>query len=173
MKKLKCIIDERGYALIEVVFLMAVIAILSATVIPKIGEGMKTAQADYLMKSLYSELRFMQTAKRITPDNKENVLGVYKQTTSFVVISSNENKQYRIRFSNNEEFRKYKLPPNLSFKEDFSIKIIDEGLVSNSKSNNKYSGSIVLIDNFNKQYKPFIVFDSVGRIRFADSNNNT
>lgn len=162
------IMNERGYALIEVVFLIAVIAVLSAVAIPKMSNGLQIAQADYLMKSLYSELRFMQAAKRISSYQEEDVLSVSKPTRSFIVISSNDNKQYRIRLDDDDEVRKYKLPSNLSFKNDFSIRMTYEGVVSNARSSNKNSGNIVLIDNLNKQYKPFIVFDSVGRIRFSN-----
>ena len=173
MKHSKWNINERGYALIEVVFLIAVVAILSASVIPKIGNGMQIAQADYLMKSLYGELRFMQTAKRITSYKKDDVLYVNKSTSSLIAISSNEKKQYRIRFGNDEELRKYKLPVNLSFKKSFSIQMSIEGILTNGNSNSEHSGSIILTDNLNKQYKPFIVFDSVGRIRFSNGDSNS
>ena len=172
MRYFNLYINERGYAFIEVVLLIAVIAILSAAVIPKIGNGMKIAQADYLMKSLYGDLRFMQTAKRITSYKKEEIMVVNKSTSSLVAISSNEKKQYRIRFGDTEELRKYKLPANLSFKKNFSIQMSIEGILSNANSNNEHSGSIILTDNLNKQYKPFIVFDSVGRIRFSNSSSD-
>ena len=160
---------ERGYALIEIVFLVAIIAILSSVIIPKISNELQIAQADYLMKSLYSELRFMQAAQRINVYKKEDILPVNKKMKFFILISDNDNKRYRIRFDNSEELRKYKLPSNFSFEDDFYLVITEGGTVSNNFTS-KNSDTIRLKDNKGKFYKPFIVFDSVGRIRFSNSD---
>ena len=166
-------INERGYALIEVVFLIAVIAILSATVIPKIGNELQVAQADYLMKSLYVELRFMQVSIKTSTYKKEDVLPTAgKKISSFVVVGNNTKKQYRIRLNDDEELRKYKLPYNFSFANNFFLGTTYNGTLSDSL-NNKNSDTIKLIDNKGKSYKPFIVFDSVGRIRFSNGNDNS
>ena len=160
---------ERGYALIEIVFLVAIIAILSSVIIPKISNELQIAQADYLMKSLYSELRFMQAAQRINVYKKEDILPVNKKMKFFILVSNNDNKRYRIRFDNSEELRKYKLPSNFSFEDDFYLVITEGGTVSNNFTS-KNSDTIRLKDNIGKFYKPFIVFDSVGRIRFSNSD---
>ena len=159
---------EKGYAFIEVVFLSAVIAILSAVAIPKISNELQVARADYLMKSLYSELRFMQAAKRITSFKEENILKVNKKTQSLVIISSNVDERYRIRFKDDEELRRYNLPSRLYFKENFSITMTNDGILSNARSTNRTAGSIILTDDSKKTYKPFIVYNSVGRIRFSN-----
>ena len=160
---------ESGYALIEIVFLVAIIAILSSIIIPKISNELQIAQADYLMKSLYSELRFMQAAQRINVYKKEDILPVNKKMKFFILVSNNDNKRYRIRFDNSEELRKYKLPSNFSFEDDFYLVITEGGTVSNNFTSTN-SDTIRLKDNKGKFYKPFIVFDSVGRIRFSNSD---
>lgn len=160
---------ESGYALIEIVFLVAIIAILSSIIIPKISNELQIAQADYLMKSLYSELRFMQAAQRINVYKKEDILPVNKKMKFFILVGNNDNKRYRIRFDNSEELRKYKLPSNFSFEDDFYLVITEGGTVSNNFTSTN-SDTIRLKDNKGKFYKPFIVFDSVGRIRFSNSD---
>lgn len=162
--------DEKGYALIEIVFLVAIIAILSSIIVPKIGNELQIAQADYLMKSLYSEIRFMQAARR-TSAYKDELILPNKKMKSLSLISSNTNKRYRIRFDDSEELRRYNLPSSFSFENNFFIAVMDGGILSNSVLNGGYSGNIKLINNkTHKVYKPFIVFDSVGRVRFSNGD---
>ena len=166
--------NEKGYALIEILFLVAIIAILSSIVVPKIGNELQVAQADYLMKSLYSEIRLMQAARRTSAYKEEDLLPVYKKTKSLNLVSSNTNKRYRIRFDSSEEIRRYNLPSSFSFENDFFITVMDGGILSNAFLNSGYSGNIKLINNrTHKLYKPFIVFDSVGRIRFSNEGNGS
>lgn len=166
--------NEKGYALIEVVFLVAIVAILSSIAVPKISNELQIAQADYLMKSLYSELRFMQAARRTSAYKEESLLPAYKNMNSLNLVSSNINKRYRIRFGDNEELRRYNLPSAFSFEKDFFITVMDSGTLSNDFLDDGYSGNIKLINNrTHKLYKPFIVFDSVGRIRFSNDSNGS
>ena len=161
--------NERGYAVIEVLFLATVIAILSSIVMPKVINQFQIVYADYLMKSLYSEL--MQSARRITAYKVEDALYVNKPTKSFLTIGNNSNKLYGIRMGNDTSFRKYKLPSNFSFKENFFMVLSAEGILTNAFTR-KSSGSIKLINDNGKVYKPFIVFDSVGRIRFSNDTDD-
>ena len=164
-------LNESGYALIEVVFLVAVVAILSSIVVPKIGNELQVAQADYLMKSLYSELRFMQAARRTSAYEDKSFFPTSKKMKSLSLISGNTNKRYSVRFNNDEEIRRYNLPPNFSFENNFLITVKDNDILSNAFLDSGYSGNIKLIDNkTHKTYKPFIIFDSVGRLRFSNSD---
>ena len=163
--------NEKGYAFIEIVFLVAIIAILSSIVVPKISNEFQIAQADYLMKSLYSELRFMQAARRTSAYEDKSFFPTSKKMKSLSLISGNTNKRYSVRFNNDEEIRRYNLPPNFSFENNFFIAVMDGGILSNSVLNGGYSGNIKLINNkTHKVYKPFIVFDSVGRVRFSNGD---
>ena len=170
MKKLKSLKDEKGYVVIEVLFLVTVIGILSSIVIPKVDNAFKTIYADYLMKSLYSELRYMQSYSRISFFSDENVFNINKAGRSFVAISSNTQRRYRIRMSDNEELRRYYLRPNFSFEKDFFITISQKGILEENYSRS-VSDRIKL--TYNSQIcNPIIVFDSVGRIRFENPYTN-
>ena len=175
MKLLKSFTNERGYALIEVVFLVAVIAVLSSIAIPKINNEIQIAYADYLMKGVYSELRFMQVARRVTSYNAPEVLGITKQGKSFILVSSNENKRYRIRIGDDGELRNYILPPKLYFENDFFMTIRADSILNNGflKSDQSPSSNHIKLKNLdtNKLYKPVIRYDSVGRIRFRNDDS--
>ena len=161
--------NEKGYALIEVVFLVAVIAVLSSIAIPKISNEFQTMQAEYLMKSLYSELRFMQAARRINSykQQDEEIIQARNNGAYCILISSNEKKRYRLTLVYDEELRRYNLPSNFAFTDNFYIVITPIGALKEAFSG-RTSGTIKLKDNSGKEYKPFIVFDSVGRIRFSN-----
>ena len=175
MRYLKSMTNERGYAIIEVVFLVAVIAILSTIVIPKINDEIQIAYADYIMKSIYSELRFMQVSRRTSAFKSSNILYVSKKEGSYFLVSSNAKKQYRIRINDNEELRNYVLPPKLSFETDFFMTVRDEEKLANvflavGQSPNSNHIKLKNVDT-DKSYKPIIIYDSVGRIRFKNNDS--
>lgn len=166
----KILKNERGYAIIEVVLLTAVIAILSSIVLPKVNEGFKSVYADYLMKSLYIELRFMQSASRINSYSTDDVFKVYKPFKTFRARSSNENRNYRVRIGDsNEPVRIYHLRPNFNFERDFSFTTSPKGTLSDSRSSSSNSNHVKLQFD-SKVCGSIIVFDSVGRIRFENPN---
>ena len=165
--------NEKGYAFIEIVFLVAIIAILSSIVVPKISNEVQIAQADYLMKSLYSELRFMQAARRTSSYRKEAIFPSDKEMKPLILVNSNKNKRYRLMFADDEELRKYKLPSYFSFKSNFYMTVIDGSILSNNVLGGGYRGNIKIINNTtNKSYKPFLVFNTVGRIRFSNTDDD-
>ena len=156
--------SEQGYALIEVIFLVTVIAILSSIVVPKIAASLQTVQADYFMKTVYSELRFIQASIRITPVIKDEVFDINLQPKTFTVMSNEQNIRVKI---NSETYREYKMPSGFSFDEDFNISISKDGIFKDLNSKNKVSFNIQLKNNSQK-LKPHILIDSVGRLRFGD-----
>ena len=160
-KLTKFLREERGYALIEAVFLVSVIAILFSILVPKISASLRTVQADYFMKSLYSELRFIQAARRLIP-NDEDIFNVKFSAEQFLVTSTNQNIRLKI---NNEIYRKYKMPSNFHFEKDFSMFVTSKGILKNSKASDSTSDTIKLKTG-STTLKPSIVYDSVGRFRF-------
>ena len=164
---------EKGYAFIEIVFLVAIIAILSSIAVPKISNELQIAQADYLMRSLYSELRFMQAARRTSAYREEAIFPLDKEIKSLILTSSDTNKLYRLRFANDEEIRKYKLSSYFSFESKISITVLNGGILSNNVLGGGYRGTIKIINSTNnKYYRPFIVFNTVGRIRFSNTDDD-
>ena len=162
---MKNLLNEKGYALIEVIFLVTVIAILSSIVVPKISASLQTVQADYFIKTLYSELRFIQASRRVTPIIESDIFDINLQPKTFSIMSKQQDIRVRI---NIETYREHRMPSTFSFEKDFDIRITDRGILNDIKSNNKNSGTILLKDN-SKKLKPTIVFDSVGRLRFGDN----
>ena len=170
MKNLKIMRDERGYALIEILILIAVIAILSAAVLPKISNSFKVVCSRYIMQNIYSELRFLQTVARTANFDKENtvmnmpIVEKVGGTFSVRVVSN----QYVFRMTG-QSIRRYNLPPNFSFEKTLYMRITSSGTIKDNDSNN--SGQVRL-KRGTELCKPFIVFDSVGRIRTVNNISN-
>ena len=162
---MKSIKNEHGYAMVEIVFLITVIAILASIILPKVSHSFQTVQADYFIKTIYSELRFIQATSRVTSYRKDKIFEDYNTTPSFSVTSFNPNIRVEFR---DHVFRKYIMPSYLSFEQDFSITINNEGIIRNSKGKSSNSGNI-LLKNGSEKFKPVIVYDSVGRIRFSEN----
>ena len=162
MKQNKIPQNEKGYALIEVVFLVTVIAILSSIVVPKISESFKIARADHLMKTIYSELRFIQATTRLTFFDGDNIFDVHKPVNNFYVVIRGTN----VVVESNKRLRSYEIPSGFYFEKNFFMSITDRGIV-HDYYNDAVSGRVKLMNN-SKLLRPVIVFDSVGRIRFSD-----
>ena len=156
--------NERGYALIEVVFVITVIAILFSIVAPKIVKSLQTVQADYFMKTVYSELRFIEATKRVAPTEDSDIFKMELQPKVFIIKSQRQNIKVTI---NNETYRSYKMPSDFNFEKNFEILVSNRGIFNDIKSQNKNSVTIRL-KNDSKNLKPYIVFDSVGRLRFSN-----
>ena len=167
VKGLKLPKDEKGYALIEVLLLTTVIAVLASIVIPKVNEGFKTVYADYLMKSLYSELRFMQSSSRINSYSTDDVFKVHKTSKTFRAVSSNSNRRYRI-INIDGSIRTYNLRPNFYFENDFSFTISSKGTIKEHMTGSSSNNVKLTFDS--KVCGSIIVYDSVGRIRFENPN---
>ena len=156
---MKNLLNEKGYALIEGIFIITVLAILSSIVVPKIAASLQTVQADYFMKTLYSEVRFIQAARRVSLNDEDDVFDLQFQTNNFVVGCLNQNIGVRI---NKEIYRDYEMPSTFSFEGNGSVNVSSRGILS-------YQGSVsttIRLKNNSQILKPTIVFDSVGRIRF-------
>ena len=166
MNRFKLSKDERGYALIEILFLVTVISILSAIALPRVENAFKIVYADYFMKTLYSEIRFLQSSMRICYYNIEDAFYEKKKVRTFSMSISNTN--YNIVLPReNKVLRSYSMRSNFSFKYNYIfLSTTSEG---NLNSLNGSSNSLILTFN-SKDCNPAIVFDSVGRIRFENSN---
>ena len=166
MNNFKLSKDEKGYALIEVLFLVTVISILSAIALPKVENAFKTVYADYLMKTLYSEIRFLQSSVRISYYNDEDAFSEKKIIRPFRINIKNE-KYYVETFKDKKELRVYYMRPNFSFERShYHIMLSPEGILNTGIGP---SNSLILTFD-SKECNPKIVFDSVGRIRFENSN---
>ena len=106
----------------------------------------------------------------LTPFEINLSLGLSKTGKSFIIASSNEERRYRIKMSDETEIRKYNLRPNFLFEKDFYFTVSSEGIFKDNFSK-RVSDRIKL--TYNSQIcNPVIFFDSVGRIRFENPRNN-
>ena len=169
MKNKNLINDERGYALIEVIFLVTVIAILSSVVVPQISNSLKIVQSDYLMKTIYSEFRFIQATSRVTTYKKTteetDIFQTNKTINKFFLDGNDKN----IKITYYDTFRSYELPPGFYFENKFAVSASRIGIFKDLFTTNSTTSSHIKLMNNSKSCKPVIVFDSVGRVRFSDS----
>ena len=163
--------NEHGYALIEVIFLVTVISILSSIVVPKIGNSLKIVQSDYLMKTIYSELRFIQASIRVTSYGTDKIFDTNKTVHNFFVISDSQKiavENQNIVNSKQRVMRSYKIPLNFCFENNFFMRVTEKGIFKNTYSSSSSVSNHIIITNNSERCKPFIIFDSVGRLRFSN-----
>ncbi|MBR1396238.1 MAG: type II secretion system protein [Selenomonadaceae bacterium] len=171
MKKQNLINNERGYALIEVIFFVTVIAILSSVVVPKIGDSLKIVQSDYLIKTVYSELRFIQALTRVTTYGTDKIFDNNKTVHNFFVVS--DEKEIAVENQDNVNanqrvMRRYILPLDFHFENEFFMRLTEKGIFKNNYSKDSSVSNHIILKNKSERCRPFIIFDSVGRLRFSN-----
>lgn len=157
--------NERGYAIIEVIFLVAVIAILSSIILPQINRAYQIVYADHVMKNVYGGLRFIQGANRIAYFRKEGVLSIPKKGTSIYFNNYGKNL-YKITIGDDITLYNYNLVPTFEFERKFYMIVNGDGILHDFDAPGRTSGHLTLKRN-SSNLKPIIVFDSVGRIRLT------
>lgn len=158
--------NQKGYAIIETLIFAMIISILASFAVPKVINELKVSQANYLMQSLYSEIRYVQALSRIANYERDTVFGIHQSTYPPYVSCYNSNGSMVVRISDISVARRYILPKNFAFHKDFHLYLSAKG-IPNEMSSQKYSGTITLRYN-SKPMKPSITFNSVGRFRFSD-----
>ena len=169
MKSSDLLRSQRGYAIIEVVFLVSVIAILSTIIVPKIDTAYQNVYADYAIKNVYSGIRLSQAANRTAIFNADNIMNIKRVSYSFYISSSYDRTRYMIANGDGNILYNYYLPPNFSFENRFRFIVSGGGIVHDLINGNNTSGHLILQRN-SKNCNPFIIYDSVGRIRIARNN---
>lgn len=150
---------QKGFAMLEIILAMMIIALLMSAVLPNAIHVVDRAALDYETKRLYSELRFLQTINR---SGTFNAAGTGRtdfdlDSVPFMQITPSRFKWQILR-------------GNIPLREAHYMKYIKN--ISSPKSRIFFdsegkatinSDSIVLTSRRGKKSK--IVFDSVGRIR--------
>ena len=165
MKK-RLILNERGYAMIEIVFLISIIAIFSSLAIPNVFNSFKTVYVEYEIRNLYGELRFMQTASRIMNFNNEDIFQNAMSNKKIVYLYTNIFDDKYSLVIRSDLIRKHNLAPNFTFNNKDHVRFLNEGIMHVDKG---VRGNIFLKRN-SEDCKPLIKFDSVGRIRIIYNN---
>lgn len=164
---------QKGFATLEIIFVVLIISFLASATIPNVVRVVDRVTLDYETKKLYTDLKFLQSFDRMahmkdyhfsTNDEKSVVsLEIPNEKTSYIIKNRNSNKFYG----------KHLLPKNFSFDyertDDFSyIKFDDMGKAramntSDNPRGKALDGHIKIGSQFDKNF--FIVVNSIGRIR--------
>ena len=168
---------QKGFATLEIIFVVLIISILSAFAVPKAKQLVERVTLDYEQKRLYSELKFLQTLSRsasVTNLGMEG-LSTISQNNQAIMFFYYGNT-YEILRTNKLIRRTHYLSNDVNFSlgnTDSFVIWCDAAGKFRFNAKNPYTGSqvtsrtIVLTPkNFRgEKYLPTIVFDSVGRIR--------
>ena len=152
---------QRGFATLEIILAIMIIALLMTAALPNAVRMVDSAALDYETKRFYSELRFLQAIDRSgTLNNSGTDNKAFDVDAAPHMQIAPENFSYQI-LRDNVPLREVHYMQN--------IKGIDfKGNVSknfsfNTGGESSLNGKIILTSRLGK--KSAIVFDSVGRIR--------
>ena len=161
-------IKERGYAMIEVVFAITVIAILASAVLPKIEAAFKTVYVDYEIRNLYGEMRFMQAANRITSFNPNNGWGISVAYRPFMIVTGSNRSSYSLYIGSSTSIRRHYLAPNFRLEQIYNIIANRKGTLSTSL--NKDDQKRFKITYNGEVCTPVIIYDTLGRFRITHND---
>ena len=169
--------NQNGFATLEIILIIAIIAILSTVAVPKMARILDKVALNYEMKHLYSELNLARSIGKSSnfnasifngQINSDGSAGLYinKSTNSYEIKRNNLNVfSYSHNLSNGI---KLSFNSNLTF---FSLSGAQVKIVSNEypitfENPSRYSGgsnTITLTSKYEDSAQ--IVFDTVGRWR--------
>ena len=167
--------NEHGFAMIEILLVISIIAVISSIALPNVINSFKTVYVNHEMLNLYSEMRFLQNANRLCIYNQEDVFhyltpnAINQEMATFSIKSNNKNKYHLIMVSKN--LSEHRLSPNFSFENDFNIYMNNSKnttTIHNSRAPNSVSFTLKMKNNENI-CNPVIIVDSVGRIRIGNN----
>ena len=159
MKEIK---NQRGFATLEIILVVAIIAIFSTVTLPKMARSLEKVYLDYEMKHLYSDLNLARDLSRSVNYNPSILSdGNYKRdyingrilfsTNNFSIFNSRQNSG-----KSNNVFRRYKLSDGITFNHAYGTANMKDFGFNESYTiqlNSRFSG------------KAYIRLDTVGRIR--------
>ena len=165
---------QKGFATLEIIFAVFIIAVLMSCAIPNAVRMIDTVALDYETKKFYSDLRFLQSINR---SGKFNTSGMGQSDFGFknsaIVMQINvAANSYQILRGDNTPLREAHYMRNIK-KIEFGGNIssplqFDETGRATNKDNGTLDGTITLTSRLGKTSK--IIFDSVGRMRGGRDN---
>lgn len=162
------LIMQKGFATLEIIFAVFIIAVLMSCAIPNVVRIIDTVAFDYETKKFYSDLRFLQAVNRSGKFNTSGMGRSFIMNDSAIFMKINkETNSYQILRGDNTPLREAHYMRNLK-KMEFGgnisspIQFDATGRVTN-QNNSNLDGTITLTSRLGKTSK--IVFNSVGRIR--------
>ena len=155
---------QKGIATLEIILAIMIIGVLMKFAVPKAAQLVDAAALDYETKRFYSELRFVQTMGKTTPNSPDNTSApilFINRTENFYQVFRNTERTKAIRephyFSNGMTI---KLDSNTNT--TITINFDSEG---KAKIPNVTGSSYTLVLTSRLGKNKYIVIDSVGRIR--------
>ena len=149
--------NQKGFATIEIIFLIVIISVLSAVAVPKISKIIEKVSLDYEVKKFYSELRFAQTINR-SATFKQKVFSKPVPNDQPVIFRVYNSKSYRLERNGILVRPSHQMSRNISLERSNSMKDI----YFDTNGVHDKSGSVKIKSNVGTVK---IVFDSVGRWR--------
>ena len=160
---------QKGIATLEIILAIMIIGVLMKFAVPKAAQLIDAAALDYETKRFYSELRFVQTMGKSTPNSPDNT------SAPILFIDCTENYYQVFKSTSNDITQAIREPHysshgvTIRLKDHETAKNITVNFDSEGKAHIKYesfslnSGSLKLTSRLGKN--KYIVIDSVGRIR--------
>ena len=160
---------QKGFATFEVIFVTFIIVVLISVAIPNANHMIDMVALDYETKSIYTDLKFLQSLDRMT-DMKDSHFSTNDDGNQITLVVYPEQYIFK-KFSTSKIYDEHYFSHGVTAsqkggRENWQIKFDDMGKVSPAESNN-----LKLNSQFGKNAK--IVFDSVGRIRGERGNEQT
>ncbi|MBR1728284.1 MAG: hypothetical protein IJ728_02030 [Selenomonadaceae bacterium] len=151
--------------MIEVIFLIGVIAVLAKIVLPNISNSFQVVYSNYVIKNIYADLRYVQAANKISVFNRDykEIFYTYNKPCGIFYARSSNKYFGTVLRNNNNLLRENKLVKNFSFNKIGLMTFSSEGIPNFFGSK---SGHLNLIKN-SSNCSPYIVYDSVGRLRLS------
>ena len=148
--------NQRGFATLEVILVILIIAILSAVALPKAARMVDVVRLDYEMKTFMSTLDFTKSLNKTAAYQLEIFKDVISDSTSKELQVNITDTDYKIVKDGQEVFTPHQMP------EGFSMNCSNTlgNFIYFTQANN---GTLTMtsLQNFNR----YIIFNSVGRWR--------
>lgn len=164
---------QRGFATLEIIFALIVIAVLMTVALPNVKRIIDRAALDYETKSLYSELRFLQSLNRSGKIDAAGSGRKFKSEAPSLQISPSKFTWQILRGKTpiGDAHQMHHIKKiELNFETELSQNKItfDTNGQATNIAYSSLSGKLTLTSRLGKNSK--IVFDSVGRFRGGRDN---
>lgn len=150
---------QKGFATLEIIFVVLIISLLASATIPNIVRIVDRVALDYETKKLYTDLKFLQSFDRMAhmkdghfENAEDNLINLVVEPKRYIFQKNFNNKVY-----SEHKFSYGVTATQKDEKESWKIKFDDFGRVSPAESNH-----ITLTSRFGEN---FFIFNSVGRFR--------
>lgn len=153
--------NQKGFATIEIIFVMVIISILAGSYIPKISRSLDIAQLDYETKKFIGEFYLAKSFNRTANYSSNKFFGLNLAPAHSVQLNVNE-KFYEFKRNTSKIGERYYLADGMTVK----ISGASSKVFQFSDEEDYYKGSsenLIIKSRLGKNSE--LVIDSVGRIR--------